>query len=197
MNRQPAAFLVVLAAIAALPACAYRSRGRAISAADVGTDRARITNYLSAPVRAGQPTEDTPGGVPRAAVVDEAELVKLDRGEVCVAMVLRTHVDLDMPLSDWNFELAGRTVYPQDELVTIHDLSYTGEREVLAAEAVSADQLASLRITEPTEYVYRVVERRGRLCAPTPASSEIGLQVERPMDDSRGSWGAAFTWTVH
>ena len=196
MHRRSASFVLVLSTLAALSACAYRSRGRVISPADVGGERARITNYLSAPVRSGQPTEETPAGVPRAAVVDEAALVKLDRGEVCVAVVLRTHVDLDLPLSEWNFRLAGQTAYPEDERVTVRDLSYTGERDVVAADAVAPNLLASLRITEPTEYVYRVFERSARLCAPTPASAEVGLEVERPMDDRRGSWGAAFSWMI-
>jgi hypothetical protein len=176
--------------------CSYRERTRTIHPGDVGSPAAVITNYLSAPVRAGQPTEDTPGGVSREAVVDEARLDLVSPGQACVSFTEHTHVDLDMPLSDWNFKLDGATVNPSNELVTVRDHSYRGERDVVVADAVTPTALASLRVTQPTDEVFRVFERSGRACGPV-AGSKVVLEIERPMDDHRGSWGEKFVWTVN
>jgi hypothetical protein len=185
-----------LALMLVLVGCSYRERSRTIHPTELGSPAAVITNYLSAPVRAGQPTEDTPGGVSRAAIVDEARLDLVSPGQACVSFVERTHVDLDMPLSDWNFKLGGAEIHPADERVTVRDHSYRGERDVVVADAVTPTALASLRVTEPTDEVYRVFERTGHACGPV-TGNQIVLEVERPMDDHRGSWGEKFVWNLN
>jgi len=185
-----------LALVVLVVGCSYRERSRTIHPGELGSPAATITNYLSAPVRAGSPTEDTPGGVSREAIVDEARLEAATPGQVCVSLVERTHVDLDMPLSDWNFKLGGVEVHPSDELVTVRDHSYRGERDVVVADAVTPTALASLRVTQPTDEIFRVFERSGRACAPA-SGNKIVLEVERPMDDHRGSWGEKFVWTIN
>lgn len=176
--------------------CSYRERSRTIHTGELGSPAAVITNYLSAPVRAGSPTEEAPGGVSREAIVDEARLDIATPGQVCVSFTERTEVDLDMPLSDWNFKLGGAEVHPSDELVTVRDHSYRGERDVVVADAITPTALASLRVTQPTDEVFRVFERSGRACAPV-TGNKVVLEVERPMDDHRGSWGEKFVWTVN
>jgi hypothetical protein len=185
-----------LALLVLVVGCGYRERSRAIHPAELGSPAAVITNYLSAPIRAGSPTEDTPGGVSREAIVDEARLDLVAPAEACVTLVERTHVDLDMPLSDWNLTLGGQTVHPSDERVTVRDHSYRGERDVVVADAVTPSMLASLRVTQPTDEVYRVFERSARACGPV-SGKEIVLEVERPMDDHRGGWGEKFVWNVN
>ena len=175
--------------------CGYRERSEIVHANEIGSARARITNYLSAPVRGGSPTENTPAGISREAIVDEARLDILTPGQTCISFVLRTHVDLDMPLTDWNFKLAEKRVDPVNELVTVRDHSFRGERDVVVADAVTATSFASLRVTEPTTEVFRVFERAGHTCGPT-AGGKIVFEVERPMDDHRGSWGESFVWNI-
>ena len=111
-----------LALLVLVGGCGYRERARVIHPSELGSATAVITNYLSAPRRFGSPTEDTPGGVSREAIVDEARLETVAPGEACVTVVERTHVDLDMPLSDWNLTLGGHTVNPSDERVTVGTL---------------------------------------------------------------------------
>lgn len=185
-----------LALLVLVVGCSYRERSRAIHPSDVGSMAAVITNYLSAPRRFGSPTEDTPGGISREAIVDEAHLEAVTPGHACVLLVERTHVDLDMPLSDWNMTLGGATVNPSDERVTVRDRSYRGERDVVVADAVTPTMLAGLRVTQPTDEVYRVFERTARACGPV-SGNKIVLEVERPMDDHRGGWGETFVWTVN
>jgi hypothetical protein len=185
-----------LALLVLVVGCGYRERSRAIHPTELGSMSAVITNYLSAPRRFGSPTEDTPGGVSREAIVDEARLDVVTPGQACVTLVERTHVDLDMPLSDWNLTLGGQTVNPSDERVTVRDHSYRGERDVVVADAVTPSMLASLRVTQPTDEVYRVFERSARACGPV-SGKEIVLEVERPMDDHRGGWGEKFVWNVN
>ena len=108
---------------------------------------------------------------------------------------MRTHVDLDIPLSNWNLKLGGQTVHASDERLTVRDHSFRGERDVLVANAVTPDAFASLHVTQPTDEVYRVFERAGRVCAPA-SGNKVVLELERPMDDHRGSWGERFAWQL-
>src|SRR5207248_5988371 len=94
--------------IVLLASCSYRERTKTVHAGELGSPGATITNYLSAPVRAGSPTEDTPSGVSREAVVDEARLDSLSPQGACITLTARTNVDLDMPLTDWNMKLGDR-----------------------------------------------------------------------------------------
>ena len=185
-----------LALLVLVGGCGYRERARVIHPSELGSATAVITNYLSAPRRWGSPTEDTPRGVSREAIVDEARLETVAPGEACVTVVERTHVDLDMPLSDWNLTLGGHTVNPSDERVTVRDHSFRGERDVVVADAVTPSMLASLRVTQPTDEVYRVFERSARACGPV-SGKQVVLEVERPMDDHSGGWGEKFVWTLN
>lgn len=193
MQANPTTALAL--ALTATVACTYRERTKVIAPGELGSATATITNYLSAPRRAGQPTEDTPGGVSRAAVVDEARLDSVAPGSACISFVERTSVDLDMPLGDWNLTLGGRPVHASDERVTIRDHSFRGERDVVVADAVTATAVASLRVTEPTDAIFRVYERAARACGPV-SGDPIVFEVERPTDDHRGGWGERFVWSV-
>jgi len=65
----------------------------------------------------------------------------------------------------------------------------------VVADAVTPTALASLRITEPTDAIYRVIERVAHVCGPI-GGNRVSLELERPMDDHRGGWGENFVWTI-
>lgn len=180
-----------------LVACAYRKNERVISVADVTNPaRTKITNYLSAPLRPGSPSESAPPPLSRAAVVDEATIARLDASRVCFRVVVRTLAELDSPLSEWRAEVGPQRATIDDETVTIRDYETTGERNVVVADAVTTTMLASLRVTEPTKENVRVFERAGTTCAARPPGQNLTLSLVLPMDDNRGNWGETFEWTI-
>lgn len=63
---------------------------------------------------------------------------------------------------------------------------------------VTKDAFAALRLTEPVENVFRVIERRGRLCRSGSWSNakELAFEMIIVMDDNRGNWGEKFVWHV-
>lgn len=195
--RRP--FLAALLAPAVLAACGYRSREQSITAADLRVpERTRITNYMSAPIRPGQPAEEAPGSISRSVLLDEARIASVD-GEVCFDVVVRTASSLDTALSEMRLLVDGQPARVGDEVVSVHDYPFTGERDLLVAEHVSREAFASLRLTAPTERVFRVIERRGRVCRtmPLPAPAHaLALEVIIVEDDNRGNWGERFAWTI-
>jgi hypothetical protein len=183
----------LLGLVVALAACgAYPVRARTIVTTDLGNpDRAKISNYMA--FKDGI-AENTPQGISRAVVSDEAYLLPpTDR--TCVALVERTWVDRDMPLSDWNFRLNGMAVAPENEQAAAKDYSYASEQEIVSADAVLPQLVGSLRITRPTTEVYRVVERTATVCAPRVASNAISLTAEYAVG-SLGNMGQVFQWSV-
>ncbi len=186
--------LVALAA-AGIAGC-YRARTRVVSGAALpDRDGSMLTNFLSAPLRPGMPSEQTPGSISRAAIADEAWIESLDDGKVCLRIVVRTAAGLDSPLGDWRLELNAKQVWPEAETVTVRDWPYTGERDLLVADAVGASAFAALRIAQPEEKIFRVVERAARVCAATPrGTGDLTLSLVLPQDDRRGHWGETFRW---
>ena len=195
---KPAIFTFgVVALVGADMGCGYRSKTRVVSAADLADPaRTRMTNYMSAPLRPGSPSEETPSAVSRSVLLDEVRIAKLSNQEACFDVLVRTHVSLDSPLSEWNAKVNEREAYFGEERINVRDYSYSSERDVLVAEGVTATAFASLRLTEPTENIYRVVERLGQTCVPVTNTSKIVLELELPQDDLRGSWGEIFEWKI-
>jgi hypothetical protein len=189
------AFFLVL-----VVACGYRGKEQVLTAADLRVpERTKITNYMDAPIRQFQPSEKPPEQVSRASLLDEARIAKLGDDEICFDVVVRTQVDLDTALSEMRLLVNGKPArLGEDERVSVHDHTYGGERDVLVANAVTKDAFANLRLTEPTENVFRVIERRGRVCrtGAFAAAKEITLEVIIVMDDNRGNWGEKFVWRV-
>ena len=191
--------MILLSAACALSACAFQTQTRTVSAQQAASNPAatRMTNFMDAPLRPGSPSEDTPSGIARSTVIDEARIAMLTSDEVCFDVVLRTYVDLDVPLSQWNAKLNAREeIYFTEGPITVVDYPFDGERVVFAADAVLPEAFGSLRLTEPTDEVFRVYERSGALCARNPGTSEITLTLTNPQDDRRGDWGESFTWTL-
>jgi hypothetical protein len=190
----------VLPLLLAEVACAYRSREQVLTAADLRVpERTRITNYMSAPLRPGSPSEAPPAAsISRAVLVDEARVARVEGGEVCFDLVVRTGTPLDTPLSEMRVLVDGAPARVGDETVSVHDHSFTGERDVLVADHVSREAYGSLRLTAPIEAVFRVVERRALVCRTRlpPATGELTLEVIIVQDDNRGNWGEKFVWRI-
>jgi hypothetical protein len=182
-------------ALVLLVGCAsYASRGRSVAPNDLGTDRARVTNFLTMTMNNNTLPETAAHGIPREAVADEATLASLDSSHACVELTMRTPVRLDQPLSTWTFKLNDEEVSPENETVTVRDYFYTGSRPVVVAEAVSLTAYASLTISEPTEEIYRVMERTARLCGASAKS--VSLVAELDPRDGMSKWGEQFRWEV-
>jgi len=192
--------LTILLACVTMAACGYRSREQALTAADLKVpERTKITNYMSAPIRPGSPSESAPGQVTRASLLDEARIAKIGDDEICFDVVVRTAVSMDTALSEMRLLVNDKAArIAEDEKVSVHDHTFSGERDVLVANAVTKDAFAALRLTEPVENIFRVIERRGRVCrtGPYEKAKEIALEVIIVMDDNRGNWGEKFVWRV-
>ena len=190
------AIATALAAVA-ITGCGYRAKSRVVLASQIHDPaQSKLTNYLSAPARPGMAAEQAPGPITRAVLADEAWIEKLDAATLCFRVVLRTASTLDTPLGDWKIEINGEEAWADPETISVRDFAYEGSREVVVADAVTANAFAALRLSEPTEEIFRVIERRARICAPKPESSELELSLAITQDDHRGSWGATFAWQL-
>lgn len=191
--------LTYLTLACALSACGFQTQTRTVSMqqATSNPNATRMTNFMDAPNRFGSPSEDTPGGIARAAVIDEARISELSGDRVCFDVVVRTHVDLDVPLSQWKVKLnPNQDLYFQEGPITVADYPFDGERVVFAADAVLPEAFGSLRLTEPTNEVFRVYERSGSVCGANPGTATLTLTLTNPQDDLRGDWGETYTWTL-
>jgi hypothetical protein len=177
-------WLVVLAA----PACAH-TLGSAVRADQIGGKYARITGYMqtSALAPGGTWTEETRGAIRHDVILDEATLVKI-AGETCVDVVVRTESARDEPLEQLKptFAIDGEAArgVVESEVVSVYDYGFTGTREVVGVEGVAAEKFVALSVRQPEEQIFRVIERRARLCAGRGARSDVELNLEHP------SWGA-------
>lgn len=180
--------------------CAFRTQERKITTAQIkqSPERTRMTNFMSAPFRPGSPTEQAHAQISRAALMDEAQIVKFDGKEVCLAIIQRTHVSIDVPLTMWSASINGEEAYIAEGPITVEDHSIASERVVLAADAILPEAFGSLRLTEPSTDIYRVFKREGTVCAPAPGRGmgKVELELKLPQDDARGNWGEKYIWNV-
>lgn len=182
-----------------LGACGYRSKEQVLTASDLRVpERTRITNYMSAPIRPGSPSEQPPvSSISRAVLLDEARIAKIGDGEVCFDVIVRTAAAKDTALSEMRIVVDDQPARVGDETVTVHDHSFSGERDVLVADHVSRHAMSSLRLTAPVEKVFRVLERRGLVCRTMPPpAGELALEMIIVEDDNRGNWGEKFVWRI-
>lgn len=173
-------------------ACGYRTRERVVSAADVAAGRTRLTNFMSSSQQPAQ--ESVPESLSRAIVVDEAEISRLDAQRICFRIVVRSDSELDLPLSEHEISINGRRVAVDGEQLNVHEHGFTGERVVVAADRVSDRSVASYRVAQPEERVFRVHERRTEVCGPRGERGLERLDVELPAADGISSWGQTYVW---
>jgi hypothetical protein len=187
-----------------LVGCAAHTVSTNLRPDQIGTKYARISGYLATRGAApgGVHTEETPGSIRHDVILDEAVLAKIDAGETCVDLVLRTDSAHDEPVDQYQptFEIDGKETRGviESELVSVYDYNFTGQREVASVEAVAANQFAGMTITAPAEQVFRVIERRARVCGGLGGSVRaVTLDVTHPSwDVADYNYHLDFAWKL-
>jgi len=164
----------------------------------IGTPSARQVGYL----HLANWTEQTPGGVAHDAVLDEATLASLGDGVACVDLVERTGVDYDEPIAEMA-PVCKTGVHQRgavtDEKITVRDYDFVTNEVVARIRDVTPFGFQSVRLEQPTSEIFRVIERRARLCCPLAGSSRVDVVVKNPrlrVNDVGASFGEAFSWRV-
>lgn len=187
----------------ALAACSGPRVTRTITPAQIGSKYARITGYFATAKAApgGRHEEGPPADLQHDIVLDEATLLTLSPSEACAALVIRTESAHDEPLEQRAPSCAvgdrGAPVVVDDEVVTVVDHGYQGMAPVVLVEGIAASQYLGMSITQPADQVFRVVERRARVCCGAGGRGPVVLA----LDNSR--WEVAdydfsltFAWTI-
>jgi hypothetical protein len=180
-------------------ACSPTTAHKVITAADLADPlRTRISASLSAPMREGVKTEETPSSVRREAVVDEAAIKRLTASEVCLDLVMRTPISMDAPLGSWRATVDARPVHLGGEMITVRDYPCSGEPPATVEDGLSQEVFAAKHLGEPRNLAFRVVERRASACFPRGAATKkrVKLVLTLPASDGKGDWGEAFEWLV-
>ena len=193
------------AALAALIAsgCGHTA-GIAIRGDQDGTKYATITAYFATRSAApgGTHTETTPANIRHDAILDEATLAMVSASETCVDLVVRTDSTYDEPLQQlgptFTIDGAEQRGVVERELISVADYNYTGQREVFALDGVTASAYLGMSLTAPTANVFRVVERRGRVCAGQGgAPRKVSLDITNPSwDVTDYNYYIEFEWSV-
>lgn len=145
----------------------------------VGSPFARLSGYFAA-CGVGCQEESVPADIRHDVILDEAVLFAVGP-ETCADVVVRTFSGADEPLAQlapaWHIDGAISRAVVFEEKVTVVDHSFTGMAPVVQASGVTSDQFLSLGIERPTEKVFRVVERRARVCAAVPSRASAALEL--------------------
>lgn len=187
-----------------LAGCAAHTVSTNLRRDQVGSKYARISGYMATRGAApgGAHTEETPGTIRHDSILDEAVLAKLDAQETCVELVLRTASSHDEPVDQYqpSFEIDGKKTRGviENEVVSVYDYTFTGMRETAAVEGVAANQFIGMSLQQPTDQIFRVIERRATVCGGLGGNvREVKLDVTHP------SWDVAdyhyhldFDWKV-
>jgi len=175
----------------AVSGCGVAATKRDVSRADIAyPERTRLTGYLADYTGWH---EDTPGQVPRTAVLDEAVLESDGRRE-CAVLTMRTALDRDDTLSQWKATLNGAQAYPEGEMVAVTDYTIRGERVVVDAAYATPFAAGSIQIMQPTTNAWRVVERTARYCQPSAPQFDLRLEYRKSSADATSKLG--FSWTL-
>ncbi len=192
----PVLIIVLTLITVGATSCSYSGVDRTITPDQIGTYDARLTGFMQYG-RSTSIQENTPGGISREAVINEATLISVDDTQACVDLLMRVSVNLDLPLSSYEIEIDGITAHPGPEDVEVLDYQFTGQRDVVSFDHYSQDRSGSFRITEPEDRIFRVVERRAEVCGPHNQDASIELTLVTPSSLGSSSWGQHFRWTVH
>jgi hypothetical protein len=171
--------------------CGVAATKRTVLRADMQyPERTRMTGYLADYTGWH---EDTPGQVPRTAVMDEAFL-ESDGQRDCAVLTMRTFLDRDDALTQWQASLNGQQAYPEGEMVRVSDYTIHGERTVVDAVYATPFAAGSIQITQPTTDIWRVVERTARYCQPAAATFDLRLEYQKTSAEATSKLG--FAWTL-
>ncbi|MBN2797534.1 MAG: hypothetical protein JXX28_00140 [Deltaproteobacteria bacterium] len=112
-----------------------------------------------------RPRDRVPEGLDRIILQDEASIVSLDGDRACFKVITRTAAGEELSMGPWSFLVGRQTVvWPTAPEVQVFDYAYTGERTKLDLSIFGAQAGGALRITEPADRVFRVVERTQEVC---------------------------------
>jgi len=199
--------MIKLAAISlalTVAACARTRVETTIRPDLIGSTYARVTGYMATRAAApgGRHTEDTPGDIQHDVIRDEATLARVTPTETCVDVVVRTARGHDEPLEQLapTFEIDGQELKAivENELVSVYDYNYMGRVETVSVEAVAASAYLGMSMTEPAEKIFRVVERRGTVCAPRGGQArEVALDLTHPYwEVADYNYHLVFAWKI-
>jgi hypothetical protein len=172
--------------IVMLLGCASTARETTLSRANVGTKYARQTAYFaSCGTRCDE--EQTRGGIRHDAILDEIVLAKVDAGETCFDVTIRSEESKDEPLAvlgaQCTIDGGAQASVIESEAVSVFDHAYTGQQNVAVVEGVAASQYIGMAISKPTDLVFRVIERRGRVCCGRGAAQSASLEFHNKHYD--------------
>lgn len=195
---------LVLPTLVLTSACARARVETTIRPDLIGSKYARVAGYMATRAAApgGRHTEETPGDIQHDVIRDEATLARVTATETCVDVVVRTARVHDEPIEQLapTFEIDGKEARAivENETVTVYDYNFMGQVETVNVQAVAASAYLGMSITEPAEKVFRVVERRGLVCAPIggPVRS-VALDLTHPYwDVADYNYHLVFAWKV-
>ena len=178
--------------------CGPPATHKVITAADLADPaRTRVSARLRAPMRDGAKTEETPSSLQGEVVADEAMITRLTASEVCLDLLVRTPLAMDAPLASWRASVNEKPVQLKGEVITVRDHPCTGEPPRTVVADISQEAFAALRMGEPKDIAFRVVERRMKRCFPrSGAGKRVKLELTLPAADGKGDWGLAFDWHI-
>ncbi len=187
-----------------LVGCATVKVGTQISPGQIGTKYARLTGYMATRGAApgGRHTETAPAAIRHDAILDEATLASLTPNQTCLDVVIRTAIEHDEPLEQYGitFQLNGAPsrAIVENERVTVVDYTYEGMRNLVSAEGVAANEYLGLNIAAPAERIFRVIERRGQICAGVGgAAASVYLELVHPhWDVAEYHYHLGYEWRV-
>lgn len=181
--------LASIGAVMVLGGCAH-TVSTDLRVDQIGTKYARMSGYLATRSAApgGAHAEQTPGDIRHDVLLDEATLASLTPSETCVDLVLRTASEHDEPVDQYQptFEIDGKATRGviDSETVSVYDYAFTGQREVASIEGVAASEYVSMAVTQPAEQIFRVIERKARICAGIGGPiGNVKLDVTHPTWD--------------
>jgi len=102
-------------------------------------------------------------------------------------VVIQTHAPKAEPLARLEFAAATENSNVHgivtNEQVSVFDYPYTGMRPTAIIEGVAASRYIGMAISQPTDLVFRVVERHGSMCFPRGVASSARLRLRNPRLD--------------
>lgn len=194
MNPRIVLSILVLALFAA--GCNH-TVSRSISDEQIGTKYAQLEGYF----RAVDMVEEVPGDIRHEAVIDEATLARVEAGETCMDVTIRTSRRYDEPISQLSPTCQSASQQSEaiamDEVVSVYDYSYAGRVETVAVDAVAVDKYLGLSISEPAERIFRVIEREATMCCPVSPQGGMELSFKnKRMDYNNVAYKLAFDWQL-
>jgi hypothetical protein len=187
-----------ITAVVIVAGCASQTHRASLPRSAIGTKYARQTGYFAA-CGTYCKEEETTARIQHDVIRDEATLVSAGPEETCVELVVRTESGVDEPFDQLGpaFTVDGkeRRAVVDNEVISVIDYAYTGQVQTVQVEGVAAGSFVGMALSEQREMTFRVIERRGKLCAAGGASRTVSLSMRNPHLDVGMSKGRLdFDW---